>query len=237
MRNSHRIAAILPAAGSGSRLGAVRPKQFIELAGKSILLRSLEAFQYADEVDEILVSVAGTAVEHVRRLVEANRLNKVLHIVAGGPRRQDSVWNALQKLEGSDVRVVLIHDAARPFVSAELIRSVCEAAETFGAAIPALPVTDTIKRVSPERFIDGTIDRSTLAMAQTPQGFRLDILLNAFRAALKDSYTGTDEASLLEHLGMRVKIIAGEKENMKITDPEDLAAAALIADRLDHPGG
>jgi 2-C-methyl-D-erythritol 4-phosphate cytidylyltransferase len=211
--------AIIVAAGRGERMAAGRPKAFIEVAGESLLVRSARALDAAESVEAIVAVVPESEIELARRLLEPIR--KVDAIVAGGARRQDSVLQGMKAAEDGFEGVVLVHDAARPFVSAALIDTLTREARTVGAAIPVWPVSDTVKRVRDGRVIE-TVDRSELAAAQTPQAFRYALLGRAYEAAFRDRVTVTDEAMAVERLGAPVAAVPGEAANRKLTTPDDL---------------
>jgi len=214
--------AILVAAGRGERMGADRPKAFLELGGQPLLLRAGRAFDAAPSVESIVAVVPASEVEAAESLLAV--LAKPVSVVAGGLRRQDSVLEGLKQApEGFD-GLVLVHDAARPLVDVALIESVCREAAAAGAALPVLPVVDTVKRVADGRVVE-TLDRETLGAAQTPQGFRFDILVHAYEAAFREGLTLTDEAMAVERLGGTVRAVPGSPRNRKITTPEDLAWA------------
>jgi 2-C-methyl-D-erythritol 4-phosphate cytidylyltransferase/2-C-methyl-D-erythritol 2,4-cyclodiphosphate synthase len=225
------VTAIIAAGGRGVRLGADRPKQFLEIGGQSILDLSLQAIAASDLIDEIVVALPD---DHVAATAGAwaTRSAKPLTFVAGGDRRQDSVANAFARTS-PDARIVVIHDAARPFVTSEIIARTVTAAEACGAAIAAIPVRDTVKQVGDAvagggRPIRSTIARDTVFLAQTPQAFRLDVLSRALESG--KNIEATDEAMLVERLGLPVHVVAGDPRNIKVTTPEDLAAARRLAD-------
>jgi 2-C-methyl-D-erythritol 4-phosphate cytidylyltransferase/2-C-methyl-D-erythritol 2,4-cyclodiphosphate synthase len=223
-------AALVAAGGRGVRVGADRPKQFIELDGRSILERSVAALAASDRIGEVIVALpaefVGTVGAHLRGLSA-----KPIVCVEGGPRRQDSVANAFAN-SSRDAGIIVIHDAARPFVTAELIARTIDAAGAHGAAIAAIAVRDTVKQAG-EREGDGsrpiraTIPRDTVFLAQTPQAFRRDVLARAI--AEGQSIDATDEAMLVERLGLPVHVVDGDPRNIKITTAEDLAAASAFA--------
>jgi len=232
------VTAIIAAGGRGERFGAAEPKQLVAVGGRAILERSVTAFLTHPAVDAVVVALppalAGDPPAYLR--ADAPRaLQKPLRIVAGGERRQDSVAQAFRAAE-ERTDVVVIHDAARPFASGELIaRTIAAAAET-GAALAALPARDTVKRVvdrSPaERRVVETLPRETIFLAQTPQAFRRAVLADA----LKLAGDATDEATLAERAGHAVRIVDGEATNIKITTREDLAIAEAIASRMADGG-
>jgi 2-C-methyl-D-erythritol 4-phosphate cytidylyltransferase len=214
--------AILVAAGKGERMGADRPKAFLRLAGQSLLLRSALAFEASEHVGHLVVVVPSGEEGAARS--ELSGLTKLLSVVAGGGRRQDSVRAGLRQAPRGFDGVVLVHDAARPFVDAELIASVIRSAAAVGGAVPVVPVVDTLKRLRDGRVVE-PIDRSELGSAQTPQGFRLSVLARAYDAAFDAGLTVTDEAMAVERAGGAVAAVRGSVRNRKITTPEDLVWA------------
>lgn len=231
MINEVKIGAIIPAAGSGVRMGGDRSKQFLELEGKPILLYALERFQAAQCIDAIVVASAKDQIGRIEALVQKHSLTKIVAVVEGGPQRQDSVWNGLCALESHNVDLVLVHDAVRPFVLEADIEKVAAAAKATGAAVLAVRPTDTIKQVDSAGIIRGTPERSLLWLAQTPQGFSHKIISEAFARSRADRFYATDEACLVERLGQDVTIIEGSYSNIKITTPEDLDLARFFIGR------
>ncbi len=225
-----KLAVIIPAAGSGSRMGTRIPKPFIQLKDASILEHTIRAFAQVDNVKEIVVATSEEWFEHIDRILEkyASQVNRV-GIVEGGSERQHSIYNALQKIS-SKIDLVAVHDAVRPFISEQLINECCEAASNVGGAIVAVPAKDTIKKVNSENTILETPDRSNLWQAQTPQIFQRQLLIRAYEHANRDKFLGTDDASLVERIGGSVKVIEGDRRNLKITYPIDLKVAELILD-------
>jgi 2-C-methyl-D-erythritol 4-phosphate cytidylyltransferase len=214
--------AILVAAGRGERMGQDRPKAFLELAGQALVLRSARVFDEAPSVGGIVAVVPEAEVAAARALLAPVR--KLLAVVPGGERRQDSVLEGLKQApEGFD-GIVLVHDAARPLVDVALVEAVAREAEGAGAALPVLPVVDTVKRVRDGLVVE-TLDRGELGAAQTPQGFRYALLVEAYEAAFRDRLTLTDEAMAVERLGAPVRSVAGSPRNRKITTLDDLAWA------------
>jgi 2-C-methyl-D-erythritol 4-phosphate cytidylyltransferase len=217
------VSAIIVAAGAGKRFG--EPKQFAYLKAKPVLEWTLERFQAHPEIGSIVLVLPDEQdLKHYRL-----RYAKIVDIVRGGERRQDSVWQGFRLLAPASPEVVLVHDGARPLVTAELISRVVAAARGGGAAVPVLPVEETIKEVR-EGLVAGTLDRSFLARSQTPQGFRYDVLSRAMDAARKDWYFGTDEAALVERIGLPVTAVAGDPRNIKITTPIDIPIAEALLD-------
>jgi 2-C-methyl-D-erythritol 4-phosphate cytidylyltransferase len=214
--------AILVAAGRGERLGDLRPKAFVELAGQALVLRSARAFDEAPSVSGIVAVVPRAEVGAARLLLAPVR--KLVAVVPGGERRQDSVLEGLRQAPDGFDGVVLVHDAARPLLEVSLVEAVSRAAAEVGAALPVLPLADTVKRVR-DGLVVATLDREELGAAQTPQSFRLAILVEAYEAAFRDRVALTDEAMAVERLGAPVRAIPGSPRNRKITTPEDLAWA------------
>lgn len=221
------MAVIIPAAGTGSRFRGRLPKQFLSLGGVPILSRTAAAFDAIPAVRRIIVAAPAEHHARVRRLLSGLKLRAAWQVVRGGKERQDSVGNALAALSPVP-GVVLVHDAVRPLVSARVIREVIRTAYRHGAAIAAVPVKDTIRELRGRG--SRTLNRDSLRAVQTPQGFRGDLLVRAHRAARRRGFLGTDEASLVERLGVRVRLVAGEYRNIKITTPEDLLLASHFVD-------
>jgi len=216
--------AILVAAGRGERMHAGRPKAFLTLAGQTLLLRAALAFEAAPSVGAIVVVAPPFEADAAREALAG--VTKLRDVVAGGAQRQDSVLEGLKRVPGGFGGVVLVHDAARPLVEPALIEAVARAARESGAAVPVLPLTDTIKKMRDGRVRE-TIDRSELAAAQTPQGFRFALLLRGYEAAFRDGVTLTDEAMAVERVGEAVVAVPGSPRNRKITTPDDLAWAEM----------
>jgi 2-C-methyl-D-erythritol 4-phosphate cytidylyltransferase len=214
--------AIIVAAGRGERMGASRPKAFLGLAGQPLLLRSALAFDGAPSIDGIVAVVPAEEIESARGVLTPVR--KLRAVAAGGSRRQDSVLEGLKQAPDGFAGVVLVHDAARPLVDVSLVEAVAKAAAETGAALPVLGLVDTVKRVKDGRVVE-TLDRSELGAAQTPQGFRIALLVEAYEAAFRDRVTLTDEAMAVERFGGKVATVPGSPLNRKITTPEDLAWA------------
>lgn len=228
MYRDNRVIAIIAAAGRGKRLGSSLPKQFLKVRGRTILEMSVEAFEQNKYVDEIFVAANADYCELTEKLCRG--FSKLKKIVAGGAERQDSVRAALDCLRGEN-GIVLVHDAARPFVSEAVINAVIEGTADFGAAIPTVPAKDTIRQV------DGTgsrtLQRETLACVQTPQGFRISLIKHAFEKAQAEGFLGTDDASLVERMGINISMVQGEDANRKITTREDLETEMRIGTGYD----
>ena len=207
-------------------MGGSLPKQFHRLGGMTILERSIRAFHDLRGIREIVLVVPPSFVARARALVAAKRLGKVRHVVEGGEERQDSVRLGLAAC-APGTGIVLVHDAVRPLVTRELILQVVAAAELHGAAVPGIRVKDTVKFEDAEQagFYVRTLPREGLWWVQTPQGFRYSLLLEAHEEARKAGFRGTDDGSLVERLGIPVRIVEGDEGNMKITTPADLKLA------------
>ena len=214
--------AIVPAGGHGARMGSRRPKQYLRLGQAPILVATLKALARARSIAGIVVAVPEAQVAATRRLLARARVPKILDVVAGGADRQESVWRGLQRLP-EDARVVVVHDAVRPFITADLVERV-RTAGAGGAATCGTPVRDTVKRVT-DGAVESTIPRQGLWLTQTPQAFARDLLWEAHDKARRDGFAGTDDAVLVERLGMPVAMVPGLAQNLKITTPEDLRTA------------
>lgn len=222
------VTAIIAAAGEGRRLGASLPKQLLDIGGRSILERSVTAFASHGRVDDVIVVLPPALAAALPDWLGASADRSLVRIVPGGMRRQDSVANAFDCV-AAHTDVVLVHDAARPFVTIDLISRAIDGAAQYGAAIAAMPARDTVKRVEPggdHPVIAGTIPRETVYLAQTPQAFRRDVL-GAAVALGRSGIVATDEAMLAERAGHAVHVIEGDPSNVKITTMEDLEAARL----------
>lgn len=215
--------AIVVAAGAGKRFGEM--KQFAYLRAKPVLEWTLERFETHAEVGAVVLVLPDEQdLKHYRM-----RYAKIVDIVRGGEKRQDSVWQGFRILGASAPEVVLVHDGARPLVSADLISRVIAAARADGAAVPVLPIDDTVKEIR-DGHVVATVDRTLLFRAQTPQGFRYDVLKKALDAARRDRFTGTDEAALVERIGLAVTAVPGDPRNIKITTPVDIPIAEALLD-------
>lgn len=206
---------IVVAAGEGQRFGST--KQTAALKGKIVLEWCLEAFEQSRSINQVILVLR----RDMRGDFFKTQFSKISDIVVGGEKRQDSVTAGFQKIEPGGAEIVLVHDGARPLIGEDLIIRVIEAAEKFGAAVPAIPIRDTVKR-SDGRWILQTEDRSMLYRTQTPQGFQFEILEKALRTAKEQNLDGTDESSLVENMGIQVSLVPGDPENIKITTPLDL---------------
>jgi len=234
-----KVVVIIPAAGLGTRMASpsltksskTPTKQFTELGGTPILIHTLRKFAASSPVTEIFVALRKDEIPGFRERLQSEApdvLRKKVELVEGGEHRQHSVANALAAISAWPDDIILVHDAVRPFVTTEIIEEVIRAAEKVGAAIAGLPAVDTIKKV--ERTADGalitaTVPREHVVMAQTPQGFRYQVLKKAFDEASADGFTGTDGASLVERSGHEVAVVMGSPRNIKITTPGDMELA------------
>jgi 2-C-methyl-D-erythritol 4-phosphate cytidylyltransferase len=235
-----KVVVIIPAAGLGTRMAPMpsakdkKPhpsKQFTELAGTPILIHTLRKFAAVEEVSEIWVALRDNEIDAFGERLEKEAkdvLRKKVELVVGGEHRQQSVEHALNAVKAAPGDIVLVHDAVRPLVTPEIIREVIEAAKKYGAAIAGLPAVDTVKQV--ERTAEGaiiktTIPRAGVVLAQTPQGFRYEVIKKVFDEATADGFMGTDEASLAERSGHEVAVVMGSPKNIKITTPADMELA------------
>ena len=228
------ISAIIPAGGSGKRMGGRTPKQFLSLGNEPLLAHALRAFERAPSVTEVILVVPEAERDRaLAEVVERYGLKKVTKVVPGGVTRQDSVRHGLREVDGRSDMVV-VHDGVRPFVTEELIEASIDAARKHGGAIVAVPMKDTLKEVNVGGHILRTIDRAGFWLAQTPQTFTRALLTDAYRKADADDFHGTDEASLVEHLGQPVAVVQGRWDNIKVTTAEDLIMAeAILAVRAE----
>jgi 2-C-methyl-D-erythritol 4-phosphate cytidylyltransferase len=228
-----RIAALIPAAGSGSRMGGPVAKPFLSVGGREILTRTLDVFEAYHAIDEVWVMVA---LEHCaycqRAIVERYGFQKVRGVVAGGATRQESVWKGFQRL-AAGIDLVVVHDGVRPFVTEALLHNTLVQAARHGAAVAAVPLKDTLKRVSAAGEVEATVPRDGLWRVQTPQAFQRQLLRLAFCHAWQHGIVATDEAGLLEACGQGVQVVPGLESNVKITTPDDLP---LCESLLRHSG-
>lgn len=228
-----KVSAIIVAAGKGLRMNMDGSKQFIEIAGKPVLARTVQAFENCEAVDEIVIVVNREDILYCKHnIVDEYGFDKVSVIAAGGATRQESVYNGLRELKDTD-GIVLIHDGARPFIGHDRILDNIVMAEEYGACCEAVPVKDTVKQADSSGMVEVTLKRESLWAAQTPQSFKYDIILRAHEKAIAEGFTGTDDATLVERLGYPMRLIKGSYNNIKITTQEDLLLAEAIANKLD----
>jgi 2-C-methyl-D-erythritol 4-phosphate cytidylyltransferase len=225
---------VVVAAGRGSRMGTVESKQYLLLQDKPILIHTLDVFQQMDEVAEVALVVGAADVERCTELVKTYGLDKVQKVVAGGAERQQSVFRGLAAIS---TEWVMVHDGVRPLIQPEAVRVCCRKAEKVGAAVLAVPVKDTIKKVDGDGLIESTPDRRSLWAIQTPQAFRRSLLLDCHEKAESEGFLGTDDAMVAERCGVPVAVAEGDYTNIKITTQEDLPwAAFLLAERRNEGG-
>lgn len=220
-----RYDVVIPAAGQGKRMKAGMNKQLMELQNEPLIVRTLKVFENDEWCRGIIVVINEAERTQFEQLFSRFHIKKITAIVGGGKERQHSVYNGLRAIKNSDI--VLIHDGARPFVTIELIHQLVNEAKEHGAAIPAVRVKDTVKKVRGQ-FVEETVERSSLWAVQTPQAFHVSLVLRAHEQAQKDGYIGTDDASLVERIGGKVKIVEGDYRNIKLTTPDDLLFAEAI---------
>lgn len=233
-----KVIVIIPAAGLGTRMAVpamgkkpAQTKQFTELAGTPILIHTLRRFAAVAAIAEIWIALRPSEMREFQARLEREAqdvLQKKIQLVEGGEHRQQSVANALKAISADSDDIVLVHDAVRPFVTAEIIAEVIAAARKYGAAIAGMPAVDTVKQVdrtAEGAVITATVPRERVVLAQTPQGFRYEVLKAAFDEASADGFLGTDEASLVERSGKEVAVVMGSPRNIKITTPADMELA------------
>ncbi|MFH2011382.1 MAG: 2-C-methyl-D-erythritol 4-phosphate cytidylyltransferase [Pseudomonadota bacterium] len=230
-----RVIALIPSAGVGKRMGTRINKPFLHIGNKPILAQTLLRFENSTSISEVYPIISEKEEVYCREeIVKKYNLKKVTKIVAGGIERQDSVKNGLDAIE-SKCDMVMIHDGIRPFITTQLIEKSISDTLLYNATVVAIPAKETIKAVSPDREIIETLDRNKLWLAQTPQTFKYDIIMSAYKNAYKNNIYGTDDSSLVELLGIKVKIIIGSYENIKITTTEDLIIAEALFKNQNIP--
>lgn len=226
-----KCVALIPAAGQGKRMGAVRSKPYLQLDGKPILSYTLLELEGCPLIDEVVLIVERGEIEHARAsVVKEFKLQKVSTVLAGGLKRQDSVWEGLKAVK-DDCDLVMVHDGVRPFISQEILARAVQGAIDCGASIVGVPAKDTVKLVSAQKEVLETPDRTGVFLVQTPQTFKRAIVLKAYRQAMRDGFYATDDAALVERLGLPIKVVEGSYENIKITTPEDLAMGEMVLRR------
>ncbi len=227
-----RTLAIVLAGGAGKRMGSSTSKQFLLLDNRPILVHTLQIFQECRPVDGIYLVVNHRDLPLIQeQILETYHFSKILKLVIGGRLRQDSVRNGIEAIDES-CDVVIVHDAARPFVSPAFVeKSIC-LMEMFDAVVPAIPARDTIKVISKEGFVMKTLERDSLWHIQTPQTFKYDLIAKAYREGMAKKLCGYDDSTFIEYLGKKVKVIEGSPYNIKITTPEDLLIARGILAQL-----
>jgi len=228
------VTAIVPAAGSGSRMAGPLPKQFLRVRGVPLLARTLLALRAAGSIDTLILVVPPDQADRCRDEVLLPFGLVVDGLVPGGEDRQASVFAGMQAAP-AETDLILVHDGARPFVTPEIIHQAIAAAAEVGAAVVALPVTDTIKRADGDLRVCGTPRREELWAAQTPQVFRAALFREAHARALAEGFRTTDDSALVERLGCAIRLVPGSRENLKITTPADVLLAELLLARRE-PG-
>lgn len=227
---NQKFTAIIPAGGIGSRMNSDKPKQFLEIAGKAIIIITLEQLLATDLFSKVFI--ASIDIDYCQEIINKNlsQYSKIIELCDAGKSRQDSVFKALNyaKEKNSLENFTLVHDAVRALIEPETIISVCQKAIETEAAIAARPISDTLKISKENNLIDKTIPRDSIWSAQTPQVFRTEIMLEAFQKAQDDGFEGTDCASLIERLGYPVSLVESPSTNIKITNQKDLELAKLI---------
>jgi 2-C-methyl-D-erythritol 4-phosphate cytidylyltransferase len=232
MHRPPHTTAIVPAGGAGKRMGDPVPKQYREIGGRPVLIRTLQKLDLCLEIKEVVVAVASEFIGQIEDVLAAWKIEKVTRVVAGGKERHDSVRNALVHAP-EQAELILIHDSVRPFVTVQKIAESIEAARQYGAAILAVPSRNTIKEVR-DGCVVRTLDRSLFWQVQTPQVFKKSWIVEAYQKADADALPVTDDAVLVEKLGHRVHVVHGEESNIKITHPEDWMLAQVLADKEDR---
>jgi 2-C-methyl-D-erythritol 4-phosphate cytidylyltransferase len=228
----YRVGVVIPAGGRGTRFGADIPKQYLELCGIPILVRSVQTALLVDGLCSLVIAVQPAEIEHVRTLLSTHQCSDSrVHVTAGGAERHLSVAKGLMHPSLDEANIVLIHDAVRPLASVALFNAVAHAAHMHGAAIPVISVTDTLKRVDDGGVVIETVDRSSMRRAQTPQGFTQERIRAIYATAIERGISATDCSSLCEQADVVVHTIVGEEHNIKITTPFDRALASLLLDK------
>lgn len=230
------VVAVIPAAGLGIRMGGNTPKQYLSLGGMPLLIYSLNVFQHLECIREVILSVPASDLDYCwREIVKPFGLEKVTQVVAGGPRRQDSVRNGLEAISDQPDGV-LVHDGVRPFIDQYIVRNVIDCAGQAGAAVVAMPIHDTVKRVNHSGIIQETLKREELWQIQTPQVFRYDWLIEAHKQAQLHKWDVTDDAALIERMGYPVSVVEGSCFNIKMTKPDDLVLGEAILETMGSRG-
>lgn len=237
MKSMHwaEIGAIIPAAGQGKRMGGPGNKLLLEIAGTPILVYTLQTFSSCPYIREIIIPASTQDLCAIEGIVHSSGIKKKVVVIEGGRQRQDSVYNAIQVLS-PEINKVLIHDGARPFLTLSELSLFVERAKDLDSAIMAVPLKDTIKRVNDQDMVVDTPPREELRAVQTPQIFRRDVLEKVHKLAAQERYYTTDDASLLEWQGYKVKILPGSNENIKVTTPEDILVAEAILNKRRRVG-
>jgi len=224
------VSAIIVAAGKGIRMEGTMRKQYLDLSGRPVLAHSIMTFDSCSLVDEIFLVIPREDVEYCqKKIISLLDLKNHINLVHGGDKRQDSVYNGLKAIT-KNTETVVIHDGVRPFIQPEDLKECILVSKKYDACILGTPASDTLKRVNKSDIIETTLSRENIWLAETPQAFKYDLILNAHETARRDGYVGTDDASLVERMGKDVKIINGGRFNIKITKKEDLVLAKAMFD-------
>ncbi|MGD8226904.1 MAG: 2-C-methyl-D-erythritol 4-phosphate cytidylyltransferase [Desulfobacteraceae bacterium] len=234
-KSNLRTVAVIPAAGSGIRMENERPKQFLDVDGRPLLAVTLEKFQVCPLIHTVILLVPEKDLAHCQReIVERHRLTKVEKVLVGGERRQDSVRLGIEA-SGGDYELVMIHDGVRPLVTVDLIARVVAAAQEHRAVITGLPAKETVKEIDQDALVVRTYDRQKVWLVQTPQVFRYEDILMAHSRALERGWEEvTDDALLVERVGIPVKVVEGSEDNIKVTTPQDLELVKFLLGREDR---
>ena len=220
--------AIVLAAGQGKRMNAASNKQYLTLKDKPILAHTMNTFEKCNLIHQIILVIHEDEEEFCKKnILEKYKYKKIKHLVKGGKERQESVYNGLMAID-KETSIVLIHDGARPLITEQVILRCIQGAIEYGAVSAGVPIKETIKIMGRDRFVSYTPKREDVWVTQTPQAFQKDIILKAHEFAIEQEILGTDDAMLVEHMGMKIKMVEGDYENIKITTPEDLIAAEAI---------
>lgn len=232
-QNRGYASVVIVAAGRSSRMKMDVSKQFIELDGVPVVIRTIGVFENTKSVGEIVVVVNEDDVAYCEGLIKSFGIKKVKAVVAGGSERQISVFAGI-KMTSNDCEIVIVHDGARPFVTSQIVEETIDSARKHSAAVCAVKVKDTIKKVSPEGLAEETLDRESLWSIQTPQAFARDIIFEAHERAERDKFKGTDDAVLTERIGVKPAVVSGSYYNIKITTREDLIFAKEIIREIQN---
>jgi 2-C-methyl-D-erythritol 4-phosphate cytidylyltransferase len=219
---------IIPAAGLGKRMQAGKNKLLLELNGVPVLVHTLRVFENDEACKSIILAIHPQDEKEINELLKKYQISKVSDLVPGGDERQHSIYNALKTVEADGI--ILVHDAARPFIHKDRIHRLTQKAVEASAAIIGVPVKDTMKKVN-DGVVAETVERSSLWAVQTPQAFRISLLKKAYQKAEEDNFLGTDDASLVERIGYPVTVVEGDYDNIKLTTPEDLFFAEAILEK------
>lgn len=215
-----KTVAIIPSGGIGSRILSLIPKQYVKVLGKELIVYTLQVFQNCNSIDEIIIPAQPLYFDFLNEIKEKYHLNKIVEIIEGGKERQDSVYNGLKQLSLIDEDLVVVHDAARPLLSQELLEKSINEAKKYDSIVVAKKASDTL--IKGDEIVGEYLDRTNIYYAQTPQIFRYKILLEAFKLANESNFLGTDESMLVKNANFDVRIVEGETTNFKVTTQSDL---------------